>query len=75
MLLVVAVVGNALLVPMGGIIGPIQVEYDLVGEAVSPSLMEIDVQQRDGESITGFDVDRLLQAGEGGLTGEIGLVG
>jgi hypothetical protein len=42
MLLVVAVVGNAFLVPVRRVIGAVKVEHDALGNAVLPPLVQVE---------------------------------
>ncbi len=70
-LAVEAVVGDPFLLAMRGIIGAIQIEDDVRWDPVALPLLEIELHQRHGEPVAGFDVDGILQPGEGGLTRQI----
>jgi hypothetical protein len=74
-LLVIAVVSDALLVAVRGVIGAIEVEDDALRDPVLSPLLQIELHECHGQAVAGFDVDSILQAREGGLAGEIGRVG
>ncbi len=70
---IVAVVGGALLLAMRWIVGPVQVEHEVGGDACLFPLPEIDLAQRLGQAVAGAGADRVLHAGEGRLAGQIGI--
>ena len=71
-LAIVALVGDPLLLPMGGVGGPIEVQSHPRGRARLPPFAQVDRDQRLGERFHRAAVHRILQAREGGLTGQVG---
>jgi hypothetical protein len=70
-LLIEAVVGDTLLVAMGGIVGAIDIDQHLAGWSVPAALADVEVDERDRQSLDGVAVDGVLQPGEGRLAGKI----
>ena len=73
-LTVIAVVGAALLLAVGGVVGAVQVEQDVGRHATSGALplLKVDRHQRLAEPVAGTPVDGVLQPGEGRLAGQVG---
>jgi hypothetical protein len=67
----VAVVGRAFLLAVGGIIGAVTVQQDVLRHAITCPLAEVDLKERPGQPVAGPRIDSVLQAREGGLTGEV----
>lgn len=74
-LLVVPMVGDALLVDVGRVIGAVEVEDDALGDPIASSFLQIELHERHGEVVAGFVAHGILQPGEGRLAGQIRLVG
>ena len=72
-LAIVPMVGRALLRPVRGISGAVDVDHEMAGVAVLLPRPQIDVQQRMRQAHTGLPVHRVLQAREGRLTGQVRL--
>jgi hypothetical protein len=70
---IVAMIGDAFLLAMGGIVRAIEVQDDVVREAVPLPLLEVELHQRQSQAVAGFGVDRILEAGEGRLARQIHL--
>jgi hypothetical protein len=68
-------VGDPFLLAMGGIVGAVEVEHDVVRRAIPLSLLQVELHQRAGQPVAGFGIHGVLQPGEGGLAGQIGLMG
>jgi len=75
MLFAIAMIGTAFLVAIGRIVGAIGVDEDVGGTRWLFALGEVDVEEGTGEPVTGLGIDRILEAGEGGLTSQIGITG
>jgi len=75
MLLVIAMIGTAFLVTIGGIVGAIGVDEDVAGTTRPLALGEVDAKECLRQTVTGLGIDRILEAGEGGLAGQIGITG
>jgi hypothetical protein len=73
-LVVVPMIGNALLVTVGRIIGPIQIEDDALRDPLSLPFPQVELHQCDGQVVARLEVDGILQPGEGRLAGQIGLI-
>jgi hypothetical protein len=73
-LTVVAMVGHPFLLPMGRIVGPIQVEHNALRTASPSSFHQIELDQHASQAVAGGGIDRVLQPAEGGLAGEIRLL-
>jgi hypothetical protein len=61
-LAVKAVIGHLGLTAMGGIVGPVQVQYQVAGWSVPLPLLEVHADQRFGQGFARVAVDRVLQA-------------
>ncbi len=70
-LAVVAVVGAALLIAVGGVVGAVEVEQDALGRAGVLALAQVEQGKRLSQTDAGVAVDRVLHPGEGGLAGEV----
>ena len=73
-LAVVAVVAAALLLAVRRVVGAVQVEQHVGRDASRRALafLQVDRHQRLGQAVAGAAVDRVLQAREGRLTGQVG---
>ena len=71
-LAVVAVVGGPLLLAVGRVVGPVQVEQDPRGRPAPLPLPEVDRAQGHGQAVAGRRPHRVLQAREGRLAGQVG---
>ena len=74
-LAIVAVVGGPFLRAMGRVVGPIQVEQDALRHAVAATLLQIGLRQGERQAVAGAAGDRVLQAGERRLAGQVGVAG
>jgi hypothetical protein len=72
-LAVVAVVRHPLLLAVGRIVGPVQVQQDAGGRTGPPALADVQVRQRLGQPLDGMAVDRVLQPGERRLARQVRL--
>ena len=72
-LAVVAVVGPPLLLPMGRIVRAVQIQQDVGGHARLLPLAQVDLPQRLGQPVAVPSGEAVLQAGEGGLAGQVGI--
>ena len=62
MLAKVAVVGCALLLAVGGIVGGVEVQEDVLGDTFPFSLLQVDVEERQGQAIAGAQVSGVVEA-------------
>jgi len=70
----VAVIATPLLLPVGGIIRAVEVKQDVVWNAVGGALRNVELDQPMSQVIAGTPINVVLEAGEGGLTSEVGIV-
>lgn len=63
------------LVAVGGIIGATGIDQDVGGTTRLLALVEVDAKKRLSQAIAGLVIDRVLEAGKRGLTGEVGIGG
>ena len=68
---VVAMIGTPFLLPMGPIIRPIQIEDDVGRDAVPLPLAQIQLPQRYRQTVAALPIDRVLEARQSRLTGQI----
>jgi hypothetical protein len=74
-LAVIPVVGRPLLLAMRCIVGGIDVQHDLAGDAVPSPLLQVELDQCSGQPVAGFGVHRILQPREDRPTGQVRLGG
>ena len=74
-LLIIPVIGVPFLVAVRGIIGAIGIDQDVGGTTRLLVLSEVDAKKHLSQAVAGLVIDRVLEAGERGLTGEVGSVG
>jgi len=75
MLVVIAVIGNPFLPAVSWIVGPVKVEDDVLGDAVPLPLLEVEPDESNRQTRAVFAIHGVLQAREGGLTGQVCLMG
>jgi hypothetical protein len=68
-------VGDAFLLAVRRIICPIELEDDVLGDAVALTLLEVKLDHGQSQTEAGLVIHGVLQVGEGRLTGQIHLVG
>jgi hypothetical protein len=66
---VVAMVGGSFLLPIGRIVGAVEVQEDAAGRFVLPACRQVEVEQRVREAPTGVPIPRILPARQRGLAG------
>ena len=74
-LAIIAMVGHAFLPAVGRIVRAIKVEHDVRGHTIALPLLQVEPDQRHRQAVARLGIDGILQAGEGGLAGQVRLLG
>ena len=64
-------VAHPVLVHVGGIVGPVQIQQHMLGRPAPPPLAQVEADQGAGQPLDGPPIDGVLQPREGGLAGQI----